>query len=422
MRKYILLFLILFYKISFSQNADTLTLDFCQKKALENYPVLKQKDLLTTANDIAISNFTKAYLPQLSLNGQATYQSATTELPIHIPGLQIPSLDKDAYKATLDVTQLIYDGGMSANQKKLETASTQADLQNVETELYKLKDKVNSIYFAAITLQENKKLLKLSKQDIQNKLLKIESGIKNGAVLESGAFVMRAEIIKIDQQISEIEYSISAAFKMLGDYLSITISDSAKLKLPDVVVASTNYENIRPEIKAFELQEQKLDISKSLLGCKLMPRFAAFGELGYGRPGLNMLSNSFDAFYMLGAKVSWTLWDWNETSNQKKILDLQKQVLESEKETFNQGIKIILENNIADISKYESLINSDNDIISLREKVVKISESQLENGTITATEYLTDLNNLLQSKVNLQSHKIQLIKTKVEYLTLKGSY
>ena len=422
MRKYILLFLILFYKISFSQNADTLTLDFCQKKALENYPVLKQKDLLTTANDIAISNFTKAYLPQLSLNGQATYQSATTELPIHIPGLQIPSLDKDAYKATLDVTQLIYDGGMSANQKKLETASTQADLQNVETELYKLKDKVNSIYFAVITLQENKKLLKLSKQDIQNKLLKIESGIKNGAMLESGAFVMRAEIIKINQQISEIEYSISAAFKMLGDYLSITISDSAKLKLPDVVVASTNYENIRPEIKAFELQEQKLDISKSLLGCKLMPRFAAFGELGYGRPGLNMLSNSFDAFYMVGAKVSWTLWDWNETSNQKKILDLQKQVLESEKETFNQGIKIILENNIADISKYESLINSDNDIISLREKVVKISESQLENGTITATEYLTDLNNLLQSKVNLQSHKIQLIKTKVEYLTLKGSY
>ena len=422
MRKYILLFLILFYKISFSQNADTLTLDFCQKKALENYPVLKQKDLLTTANDIAISNFTKAYLPQLSLNGQATYQSATTELPIHIPGLQIPSLDKDAYKATLDVTQLIYDGGMSANQKKLETASTQADLQNVETELYKLKDKVNSIYFAVITLQENKKLLKLSKQDIQNKLLKIESGIKNVAMLESGAFVMRAEIIKINQQISEIEYSISAAFKMLGDYLSITISDSAKLKLPDIVIASTNYENIRPELKAFDLQEQKLDISKSLLGCKLMPRFAAFGELGYGRPGLNMLSNSFDAFYMVGAKVSWTLWDWNETSNQKKILDLQKQVLESEKETFNQGIKIILENNIADISKYESLINSDNDIISLREKVVKISESQLENGTITATEYLTDLNNLLQSKVNLQSHKIQLIKTKVEYLTLKGSY
>jgi len=422
MKKYILLFLILFCKISFSQTTDTLTLDFCQKKALENDPTLKQKDLLTNASDIALSNYTKAYLPQIALNGQAAYQSETTTLPIHIPGINIPSLDKDSYKATFDVTQLIYDGGMTANQKKLETASNQADLQNVETELYKLKDKVNTIYFVIVTLQENKKLLKLSKQDIQNKLLKIESGIKNGAVLESNADVLKAEIIKMDQQISEIDYGVSAAYKMLGDYLNITISDSAKLKLPDVVVASTNYNNTRPETKAFDLQEQKLDISKSLLGCKLMPRLAAFGELGYGRPGLNMLSNSFDAFYMVGAKVSWTLWDWNETKNQKKILDLQKQVLESEKETFNQGIKVLLENNIADIAKYENLISSDNDIITLREKVVKTSESQLENGAITATEYLTELNNLLQSRVDMQAHKIQLIKTKVEYLTLKGSY
>jgi outer membrane protein TolC len=209
---------------------------------------------------------------------------------------------------------------------------------------------------------------------------------------------------------------------MLGDYLNITISDSVKLKLPDIVVALTSYDNIRPEIKAFELQEQKLDFSKSLLSCKLMPKFAAFGQLGYGRPGLNMLSNSFDAFYLVGAKVSWPLWDWNETKNEKNLLDLQKQIFESQKETFNQGIKILLEKYITDIAKYENLISSDNDIISLREKVVKTAESQLENGTITATEYLTELNNLSQAKVNLQSHKIELVKAQIDYLTTKGKF
>jgi len=422
MEKYILLFLILFCKISFSQTADTLTLDFCQKKALDNYPVLKQKDLLNSASEIKISDFAKAYLPQIALNGQATYQSATTELPIHIPGVNIPSLDKDSYKATLDVTQTIYDGGLVSNEKKFETASNQAELQSVETELYKLKDKVNTIYFTIVTLQENWKLLKLLKQDIQNKLTKIESGIKNGAVLESNAFVLQAEIIKINQQISEIDYGIDAGYKMLGDYLNTTISDSTKLKLPDVAVTSTSYDNIRPEIKTFELQEQKLDISKTLLSSKLMPKVAAFGQLGYGRPGLNMLSNSFDSFYLIGAKVTWPLWDWNQTNNEKKLLDIQKQILESEKETFNQGIKILLEKYIADIAKYENLIKSDNDIINLREKVVKTAESQVENGTITATEYITELNNLSQAKVNLQSHKIELIKTKMDYLTLKGNY
>ena len=68
------------------------------------------------------------------------------------------------------------------------------------------------------------------------------------------------------------------------------------------------------------------------------------------------------------------------------------------------------------------MIESDNDIISIREKVVKTAESQLENGTITSTEYLTEMNNLLQSKINLQSHKILLAKTKVDYLTLKGNF
>ncbi|MFH0865351.1 MAG: TolC family protein, partial [Bacteroidota bacterium] len=111
-----------------------------------------------------------------------------------------------------------------------------------------------------------------------------------------------------------------------------------------------------------------------------------------------------------------------ETKNEKKLNYLQKQKLETQKETFNQVIKILLEKSIADIAKYEDLIESDNDIIGLREKVVKTSESQLENGTITATEYLTELNNLSQAKVNLQSHKIQLAKTRVDYLTLKGNF
>lgn len=422
MKKHFLLLFSLISSIAFSQSGDTLTLDFCQKKALENYPVLKQKELLNTASTITTDNYTKAFLPQLTLNGQATYQSETTEIPINIPGMEIPSLYKDMYKTTMDITQLVYDGGLVKAEKKFEAATLQSELQSVETELYKLKAKVNTVFFAILTLQEKKKLLKLLKQDVQNKLAKVQSGVKNGTLIESTALVLKAEIIKIDQQITEIDYSITSGYRMLGDYLNITISDSAKLKIPDIMVSSTDYENTCPEVKAFELQKQKLDISKSLLNCKLMPRVAAFGQLGYGRPGLNMLSNSFDAFYLVGAKVSWTLWDWNDTKNEKKLIDLQKQVVDTKKETFNQGVKILLEKSITDMAKFENLIVTDDSIISIRERIVKTAESQLENGIITATEYLTELNNLSQSKENLESHKIELIEAKVDYLTLKGKF
>ena len=417
-----ILLILLFPVIAFSQNPDTLTLDFCQQKALENYPLIKQKDLLNKTSELKLFNIAKAYLPQLSLNGQATYQSEVTELPIHIPGMEIPSLYKDMYKATFDVSQVIYDGGLTSAQKKLEALSLQSELQNVETELYKIKDKINTIYFSIVALQENKKLLLILKEDIKNKLARVESGVKNGMLIESNADVLKAELIKIDEQIIELESGIGSGFKMLGDYMSQDISGAAALKLPEAVVSATGYENFRPEIKGFELQQQKLAASKSLLNCKLTPKVAGFGQLGYGRPGLNMLSNDFDSFYMIGAKVTWTLWDWNQGKNEKQLLDLQNQVINTQRETFNQGIKILLEKNIADIQKYQYLLVKDKEIIALREKIVKSASAQLENGTITATDYLTELNAASQAKINMELHKIQLAKAGVDYLTTKGKY
>src|SRR5208337_3580435 len=145
------------------------------------------------------------YLPQLNLNGQATYQSEVTALPFAIPHITIPTLDKDQYKVEFDVTETIYDGGQTFKQKKLEQASLQSNLQELETELYQLKDKVNTVYFGIIALQESKKLLLVQKEDVKNNLAKVESGVKNGAVIQSNADVLKAEIIKIDEQIIEIE-------------------------------------------------------------------------------------------------------------------------------------------------------------------------------------------------------------------------
>ncbi len=420
MKKYILLLLLIYCKMSFSQ--DTLTLDICQKKAMENYPLIKQKDLINKASEIRLFNIGKTYLPQLSLNGQATYQSAVTEIPINIPGIKIPSLYQDQYKATFDVTEIIYDGGLTSKQKNLEKISLQSDLQSLETELYKIKDKINIIYFSIIALQENEKLLLVLKQDIKNKLKKVESGVTNGTLLESNADVLKAEIIKIDEQILELESGISSGFKMLGDYINQDIPETVVLKLPENFVNAPDYVNTRPEIKAFELQQQKLDVSKSLLNCKLMPKVAGFGQLGYGRPGLNMLSNSFDSFYMVGAKVTWTIWDWNQSRNEKQLLDLQSQVINSQKESFNQTIKILLEKNIADIQKYKDLLVKDEEVLTLRGRIAKSAESQLENGTITATEYLTELNAEAQAKIDIETHKIQLVKAQMDYLTTKGKF
>ena len=317
MKKAFLIFLTLIAIKSQAQDPDIM---YCYKRAVETYPMFKQKETLNSINDLKIKSINTNYLPQISINGQATYQSDVTTIPIKLPFITIPEVSKDMYKATLDVNQLIYDGGTIKNQRKLDELAIQSDKQSLETELYKIKERINQLYFGILIFQKNIELLELSKQTIKSKLKEIESGINNGVITEVNADKLNAEIINIDEKIIELDKNNKATKWMLFELVNVYMPDSYKLIIPANVTINESG-NIRPELKYFDITKDRLLATKSLLDTKLYPKLYGFGQAGYGRPGLNMLSNDFQTFYIVGAKLSWNLWNWNQTKNDKKILD-----------------------------------------------------------------------------------------------------
>jgi len=408
-------------QVIFGQNNDTiLTLEYCHTQAINNYPLIKQKDLLKSSTDYKIKNLNVNYLPQVNLNGQATYQSEVTQLPIKIPGINIPELYKDAYKVSLDVNEVVYDGGLTKYQKDIERTGLLLDEQSLEIELYKVKDRVNQLYFNILLLQENEKLLKVMKEDIKSKLTKMEASIEGGIALENNADVLKSEMIKIDQQLLELSSGKKANIQMLGELINKDIGENLVLMMPDMLVNTKDTTNNRLEFKYFDLQKDKINQTKNLSISKLMPRVSVFGQAGYGRPGLNMFTTTFDSYYLVGAKLSWNLWNWNQSKNEKHILDIQSSIIDSQKELFAMNLKMENYKDNADIDKYIALIKKDKEIIELKTKIANNASFQLDNGIITATEYTTELNSELQAKLNLELHKIQLALSKINYLNNLG--
>lgn len=401
-----------------AQQTDTLSLPYFYEQAEKNYPITRQKDLMTEATALKIKNLDKVYLPQLYLNGQAAYQSDVTS--VQIPMIKLPSLDKDSYKATLDLSQTIWDGGITTAQKHIEQAALQADQQGIEVEIARLKDRVNQIFFSVMLYQENERLLLNAREQIQTQLKKVEAGVNGEIMLSSNADVLRAELLKNDQQLIEIRQGKQTALQMLGELCGISIAGNTTCGITDVAVDITPGENTRPEMKLYDLQMVKLDASKKIAGTRMMPKISAFGQYGYGRPGLNMLSNEFNDWYMFGAKISWNVWNWNLSKNEKKIADLQKDIITTQKETFVKNVNVNARKDIGDIEKYSQLIEKDLEITALRRNITKTSAVQLENGVITATEYITELNNELQSALNLELHRIQKQMAKISYLSNTG--
>ncbi|MEZ7504474.1 TolC family protein [Flavobacterium sp. Arc2] len=418
MRRINILFLLLLPLLSIGQ--QTLSLEECYALSNKNYPIARQTNLLQQKSALEIEALNKAKLPKVDLNAQATYQSDVTSLPISLPNVAVNPPNKDQYRATLDVNQLIYNGGLIDANAKIKEAQTKTLQQQTAVNLYQLKSKINQLYFSTFLLQERSTILVSKQEQLDSKIKEIASGIKFGAILPASEKVLEAEKLKIKQQLTEIKFDKKKALESLSSLTMSTINEDVTL-VKSVINWEISTVNNRPELQLFDLQNEQIEISKNTISKNNLPRVNAFGQAGYGNPGLNMLDNSFQTFYMLGLKANWNVFDWNKSKKEKDALVISEAIVTTEKEIFLLNNNLQLQEMENEVNKLKEVISTDTDIISLREYVVKSSDAQLRNGVITSSDYLVELTNLYEAKTNQKLHEIQLLLAKANYQVIKGN-
>lgn len=399
------LFLLLF----FSVNAQTLTLEECYTLAKQNYPLIKRHDLIAKTKDYTLQNAAKGWLPQIQIVGQATYQSDVIQFPIQLPNMIVEPLSKDQYKVFADVQQNIYDGGMITNQKKLATLNSEIEMQKTEVETDQLKLRINQIYFGILQTNEQIQQTELTKADLSNGLKKAEAQLENGVIFRSNVDVLKAQILNIDQKQIELKAFKNSFLQMLSVFINQNIDENTKLHKPEKILIQA--ENKRSELKLFDLQKQSLEQQKANIISKNLPKLGAFFQGGYGKPGLNMLKNEFNLFYIGGVRLNIPISGFYTKKNDLALIGTQQEEIEVQKENFlfNQQFQTIQNNN--ELEKIQQLIDKDDELVILRESIKKASLAQLENGVITTNDYLREVNELDRAKNQKIIHEIQFLLT-----------
>ena len=416
--KQLLIVLTLFFTL-LSTAQQSITLEYCYNLVTENYPLAKQSALFQAQNKLDEEVISTSKLPQLSLDAQATYQSDVIELPISIPGVDIESLNKDQYRATLSVNQLIYNGGLTDASLNLKSAQLKTKQKQVEVSLYQLKQRINQLYFSILLTQESELLLNAKKEQLKAKLKEVKSGIKYGSVLPASDKILEAELLTINQQFQELRSNKAVLTETLSSLINQTLSKETVFQNP-LVETVLSSELKRPELELFQLKKDEIENSEKLLSKQNAPKLLGFATGGYGNPGLNMLDNSFQTFYTVGIKLNWNVFDWNSNKKQRESLAINKDFIENETEIFKLNTNIALNQQQKEIDKIESFITSDLEIINLRKDVLKSADSQLKNGVITSSAYITELTNLYEDENTLIKHNIQLQLAKANYNVIKG--
>lgn len=394
------------------------TLDECRRLAREHYPEIRQYDLIALTEQYDLSNAARAWIPQVTLSGQASWQSDTPTFPgalgeiLASRGLQMEGIRREQYCAAIDVSQTIWDGGHSRATKELAQAEAAEERLRTEVDLYALQSRVDDLYFGILLLDERLTQTTVQISLLESNLARMRSCVANGTATKSDADAIEAELLTVRQTLEQIEASRASYCRMLEIFIGQPLAAEglerpAEPALGDVL--------LRPELALFEVQAQRIDVRRKALNSALMPRFSAFAQGYYGYPGLDMFqsmrSSNGTLNALVGVRMSWNIGAFYTRRNDLGKLRTARQQIDIQRDIFHFNTRLQTTREEGEIARLRKAVASDTRIVELRRAVRVAAESQLENGVIDTTDLLRKITDETTAALNRSTHEIELLQT-----------
>ena len=398
-----------------------MTLETCQELAREHYPEVKQYDLIRLTEQYDLSNAARAWLPQLSLSAQATWQNEVPEFPEALSGMlsragvTIPGLKKDQYKVGLELNQTIWDGGKSNADKRLARTEAAEQRAMTDVDLYILKKRVNELYFGILLLEEKLSQTYRTIALLESNLDKMRSLVTNGTALASDADAVEAELLTARQQATQIEASRTSYRKMLELFIGEPLQEN--LLRPEFEEMATT-ELTRPELVLFDAKKNRLAAQEALIKSSTRPKFGFFAQGYYGYPSMDyfasMMSNEWRWNLLTGIRMSWNFGAYYTKKNSLNKLRTAQQSIDLQRDVFRFETDLQISQETGDIARLRKTIADDARIVALRQSVREAAESKLRNGIIDTNDLLQKITDEAAALSAQSVHEIELLKALYE--------
>jgi outer membrane protein TolC len=407
---------------------DTLSVERLQEAALRSDPRANQRGLLRAATDLRLAVIAADRLPQLEINGQGTHQSDVTRPTFGVPGVTVPDFPKDRWQTTLDVEQRLYDGGDVARRRELEEARHAESQAALDVALYELRSDVNSAFFSAFLFEKRSAEYDALVADLDARLAAVRARVEAGTALGRDAAEIEAERVRAGLQRDEARASRRASLAILADLVGEPVDTTAVLVLltdePERAypadLATLAALRRRPEFDQFRRSRERLDREVAYTSTENRPRVFAFGQAGVGLPGLDQFRQSSDAFYQAGIRVEWRPWTWRSGGRKAAAYRLQQDVVATEEKALGRRLARAVATDLEDIDRLKAALVDDERVVALRTEVERQARAQYDEGAITTPDYVETRTDVLEARLTLERHRVELAQARSRYLTTLG--
>lgn len=118
--------------------------------------------------------------------------------------------------------------------------------------------------------------------------------------------------------------------------------------------------------------------------------------------------------------MQWNAWTWGSGDRERQALAIQQQVVATDEAAFARSLITSIESDEAAIDRVRRSLASDERIVTLREQVERATQIRLQEGVVTASEYLDRSSELLQARFARAGHEVELAQASARLLTTLG--
>jgi outer membrane protein len=405
---------------------ESLQLAALQREARAADSRARELGLLESQTALRLRNIGIERLPALSALGQSQYQSDVPTAPFSLPdGHPAFAAPKFTSDASLRVDQRLYDPLFEPRRAvaRADLAEAQA---RVRSSLFALRQEVNDAFFTAALLQEEIGALDASIDDLEARLRETSARVHEGTALAGDAAAVEATLLRYRQQGDELRGGRAAALARLARLAGRPIAADATTTLPNLAAAVTaaraalDRVHARPEYEQFDRTRDRIARQQDLASAGDRPQLSAFGRVGFGRPGLNFISDRAEPYGLAGIQVQWKAWTWGAAGREREALALQEAIVTAEETAFTSAIRRGIEIDLATIDRLQSALDSDDRIVALRESIDRVARVRLQEGATTAAEYLDRRTERLTAQFDRARHLVELAHAQARLLTTLG--
>ena len=402
----------------------TVSLEECYAAAQRNYPLVRQYELIEKSKDYTLSNASRAYLPQVTFSAKASWQSDVTKFsldkeklaqsqfgsmidPDELAGM-IPTISKDQYGASIDVSQTIWDGGAVKARKDAAASQAEADARSVDASIYGLRARVNELFFGIILMQSNIEQCNLMLSNLEINYKKVESYIENGVAGQADLDAIRIQQLKTRQEALNLDNTKRAYIRMLGLLTGLDLGEDAALTKPEPIISGTSQIQ-RPELAMYEAQLKALESQNRQITAGLTPKFGLYVSGGYGRPGLNMLDNEFRPYLTAGVRMTWNIGNFYTKRNDLCLIETRKASIETQRQTFLLNTSMDISGKDSEIRALREQLEYDDEIIALRQSVLRANEARMAEGTTSGSDLVGFMNDELLARQEKAAREVRML-------------